>query len=116
MNSQTTQPRRSRLAPDPDYSATDLMAPEAKPERPLDAADSRTAEPASRGSVLPALRASAGPDDGRVHVIVTDVHMSFWSMVEFMVKLAFATIPAAIIITFIVLGVLAVAERLMGGR
>jgi len=47
-----------------------------------------------------------------MRVVVTDVHMSFWSMVEFMVKLAFATIPAAIIITMVVLGMIAIAERL----
>lgn len=116
MDNQPTQPRRSRLAPEPDYTATDVVAPEEKLSRANPPAAEPTAEPDSRSAVLLAHRESAGPDDGRVHVIVTDVHMSFWSMVEFMVKLAFATIPAALIITFIVLGLLAVAERLMGGR
>jgi hypothetical protein len=51
-----------------------------------------------------------------MRVIVTDIHMSFWSMVEFMVKLAFATIPAAIIITMVVLAMIAIAERLASFR
>ena len=35
-------------------------------------------------------------------VVVVDVRMSFWSMVVFMVKWAFATIPAILIILIIV--------------
>jgi hypothetical protein len=34
-------------------------------------------------------------------VVVTDVHMPFWSMVIFMVKWALASIPAIIILTLI---------------
>ncbi|WMR30535.1 hypothetical protein [Metapseudomonas otitidis] len=37
-----------------------------------------------------------------VRVVVIDINMSFWSMVKFMVKFAFATIPAALIVTFVV--------------
>lgn len=44
-------------------------------------------------------------------VVVTDVHMPFWSMVVFMVKWAFAAIPALIIL--MVVGFLAAA--VMGG-
>src|SRR5215831_9888665 len=41
-------------------------------------------------------------DEGnRQHVIVTDIHMPFWSMVIFMVKWALASIPAIIILTLI---------------
>jgi hypothetical protein len=38
-------------------------------------------------------------------VVVIDINMGFWSMVKFMVKFAFATIPAAIIVTVLVTGV-----------
>ncbi len=34
-------------------------------------------------------------------VIISDINMPFWSMVIFMVKWAFATIPAIIIITIV---------------
>jgi hypothetical protein len=34
-------------------------------------------------------------------VIVTDVHMPFWSMVGFMVKRSLASIPAIIILTVV---------------
>ena len=38
--------------------------------------------------------------------------MAFWSMVSLLVKLAFALIPAAVIITVFVLITISVAERL----
>jgi hypothetical protein len=34
-------------------------------------------------------------------VVVTDIHMPFWSMIIFMVKWALASIPAIIILTVI---------------
>ena len=34
-------------------------------------------------------------------IVVTDIHMPFWSMVIFMVKWALASIPAIIILTVI---------------
>ena len=37
----------------------------------------------------------------RQEVIVTDIRMSFWSMVVFMVKWAIAAIPAFIILGFL---------------
>ena len=40
-------------------------------------------------------------DDKYVNVVVKDIKMNFASMVEFMVKLAFASIPAIIIICII---------------
>lgn len=43
----------------------------------------------------------------RQEVVVVDIQMRFWSMVGFMVKWAFATIPALIIL--IVIGGVAVA-------
>lgn len=39
---------------------------------------------------------------GVQRVVVTDVHMGFWSMVVFMVKWAVASIPAAIILAVVV--------------
>ena len=47
-----------------------------------------------------------------IKVEVTDIKMGFQSMIEFMVKLAFASIPAILIITIVIymlLGVLGLA-------
>ena len=47
-----------------------------------------------------------------IKVEVTDIKMEFQSMIEFMVKLAFASIPAILIITIVIymlIGVLGVA-------
>ena len=44
-------------------------------------------------------------------VVVTDIHMPFWSMVIFMVKWALASIPAIIILTVIA----ALAWRVIAG-
>ena len=48
---------------------------------------------------------SGADKSARVDVVVRDVEMGFWSMVVFLVKLAFAAIPAGIIlvITFALL-------------
>ena len=45
-------------------------------------------------------------------VVVTDIHMSFGSMVEFMLKWAFASIPAFIIIFLILIIVVYIATSL----
>jgi len=42
-------------------------------------------------------------DTNSLHVKITDINMPFMSMVTFMVKWAFATIPAIIIITILVM-------------
>jgi hypothetical protein len=34
-------------------------------------------------------------------IVVTDIHMPFWSMVVFLVKLALAAIPAIVILTIL---------------
>ena len=44
-------------------------------------------------------------------VVVTDIHMPFWSMIIFMVKWALASIPAIIILTLIA----ALAWRIITG-
>ena len=44
-------------------------------------------------------------------VVVINIRMPFWSMVVFMVKLALASIPAAIILTIIYF----IAAALLGG-
>lgn len=52
------------------------------------------------------------PETARTSVVVTDIHIPFWSMVVFMVKAAIAAIPAMLILTvvgfvvFLVLGML----------
>ena len=43
-----------------------------------------------------------------IKVEVTDIKMGFQSMIEFMVKLAFASIPAILIITIVIYMLLAV--------
>lgn len=42
---------------------------------------------------------------GAAPVVIVDVNMRFWSMVVFMVKWAFASIPALLIITVVLVGV-----------
>jgi len=44
-------------------------------------------------------------------VVVVDIHMPFWPMARFMVKAAFAAIPALIITTLILWILLAVFAR-----
>ena len=60
-------------------------------------ADSQGQPFAMPRSVSPAPRGAQGPTD----VVVTDIHMSFGSMVLFMVKWALASIPALIILMII---------------
>ena len=49
--------------------------------------------------------------DTQHEVVVVDIKMPFWSMVVFMVKLALASIPAAIILAIIYL----IAAAILGG-
>ena len=112
MDSQTPPPRRSRLAPDQGFPAGNFPAQEEAPAVDVRTADGRAAETLGRIEAAPGLPASGQPDDSPQRVIVTDVHMAFWSMVSLLVKLAFALIPAAVIITLHVLVTISVAERL----
>lgn len=52
----------------------------------------------------------------QINVKVVDIEMSFWSMVKFMVKWAFASIPAVIIIVLLVISASAFVTGLMVGR
>jgi hypothetical protein len=47
-------------------------------------------------------------------VIVTDIRMPFWSMVVFMIKWVFASIPAVIILSIIMSALVFVAASLTG--
>ena len=47
-------------------------------------------------------------------VIIKDIQMPFWSMVTFMVKWAFAAIPAIVIIGFIIAVLMGVFGGLAG--
>jgi hypothetical protein len=47
-------------------------------------------------------------------VIIKDIQMPFWSMVTFMVKWAFAAIPAIIIIAIIIAALMGVFGGLVG--
>lgn len=40
-------------------------------------------------------------DHKECRVVVSDIHMSFWSMVVFLVKGAFAAIPALLIVAMV---------------
>lgn len=55
---------------------------------------------------------SNSPDS---HVIVTDIRMSFMSMVIFMVKWVIASIPAFVILSVIAGVIMSVLGGLMGG-
>ena len=55
------------------------------------------------------------PIDTQHEVVVTDVKMRFWSMVVFMVKLALASIPAAIILFAIYAIAYAIFLAIFGG-
>jgi hypothetical protein len=47
-------------------------------------------------------------------VVVTDIRMPFWSMVTLMVKWVFASIPAIIILSFVLGVIMAVLTALFG--
>jgi hypothetical protein len=48
-------------------------------------------------------------------VVVTDVRMPFWSMVVFLIKLAFASIPALLILWFIFALLMTILMFIFGG-
>ncbi|NMW20916.1 MAG: hypothetical protein HKK67_04650 [Chlorobiaceae bacterium] len=47
-------------------------------------------------------------------VVVTDIRMPFWSMVMFMVKWVFASIPALVILSVLISLIMAVITTLFG--
>jgi hypothetical protein len=52
-------------------------------------------------------------DNVRQEVVITDIHMPFWSMVAFMVKWAIASIPALLLLTIITAFLLAQVRAAM---
>lgn len=62
----------------------------------------RKKEGAATIKLAPAVRDATARYPGAQPVVVIDINMSFWSMVKFMVKFAFAAIPALLIVTFVV--------------
>lgn len=120
----TASVRRSRPAPDPQFSPLDLEVPPEKIERPdvtpakaeqpplpetkaAPVAEAKVEPPRPVSLPLPAAHAT---EPQVIRVVVTDIHMSFSSIVVFMVKAAFAVLPALIIIvgiSFFVLSFLA---------
>jgi hypothetical protein len=52
--------------------------------------------------------------DDAQKVIVTDIHMPFWSMVIFMVRWAVASVPAFIILVFIGFFLMGILRGLLG--
>lgn len=98
MDNQGQPARRSRLAPEPDFLVEDMAETPAVAAReaPTDARPSgKRASPTNPETAATERRSAT-------RVVVTDVHMSFSSMVIFLVKLTFAIIPAALIIVGIV--------------
>jgi hypothetical protein len=81
---------------------------------PRDDPDTRSACLARAGA-LRFLATTGSPmsneTDNATRVIVTDIHMPFWSMVRFMVKWTIAAIPAIVILVL----VSAVLSALLGG-
>lgn len=92
-----------------------LEAASAQKDQELAAAQERAgASAAATSAVSPSVRNAAMDYRGAQPVVVLDVNMSFGTMVMFMVKLAFATIPAMIII-FLVIVAIGAAFGLLGG-
>ncbi|MDH1011987.1 hypothetical protein N5J43_16970 [Pseudomonas nicosulfuronedens] len=92
-----------------------LEAEGARKDQDLAEAQERARATASaKSTVAPSVRNAAIDYRGAQPVVVLDVNMSFGTMVMFMVKLAFATIPAMIII-FGVLLAIGAAFGLLGG-
>jgi len=63
--------------------------------------DSENSANAARAKMAPAVLDAHSKYPGAQPVVVVDIKMSFWSMVVFMVKWAFAAIPAILIIAVI---------------
>lgn len=110
----STSLSRSRLAPDPQYSPLDedirpapIVSQEPKPapatppispkKEAVPAPPAKPIEPAGAGLHHPPYE----PPPPAMRVVVSDIHMSFGSMVVFMVKAAFAAIPAIFIVAMI---------------
>ena len=106
MDTQGQPARRSRLAPEPHFLVEDMAETPAVAAKvtPTDAMPSEGKEPPTMPAAAPTERRSAA------RVVVTDIHMSFLSMVIFLIKLTFAIIPAALISV----GIVALFVRALG--
>jgi hypothetical protein len=51
---------------------------------------------------------------GEQRVVVTDIRMPFWSMVVFMIKWVFASIPAMIVLSIVMTVLMMIAAALTG--
>lgn len=106
MDTQGQPARRSRLAPEPDFLVEDMAETPAIVDRaaPTDATLAEERAAPTTPTAAPTERRSAA------RVVVTDIHMSFLSMVIFLIKLTFAIIPAALISV----GIVALFVRALG--
>jgi hypothetical protein len=91
-----------------DFDAMDFMDEAARASIPP------LAPAAASAVTAPASSRTSRPEEMRV--VITDVNMRFSSMIVFMVKWAFAAIPAIIIIYVIVAIIVAVGIGLFGHR
>jgi hypothetical protein len=88
-----------------------------KPDQVADDDIALSAAPSTTGSIAGGIKPANAGNDG-IHaqpVVITDIHMSFGSMVEFMVKWAFASIPAVIIIGLVVVLFMTIVSGLTCG-
>lgn len=83
-------------------------------EREAEEAAQQRAVAASLKKVSPVVRTVMHDYPGAQPVVVIDLNMGFWSMVKFMVKWAFASIPALLIIFGIGLALSVLWSALMG--
>lgn len=107
---QQPAPAYMPTAPQAGYPAQGSYAPVAPVYAPAPQAPGQA--PAAQGGLL------AAPDYALVpltRVVVTDVNMTFQSMVVFMVKWAIAAVPALIILGLIVLLLMALFSGIVGG-
>ncbi len=110
MDNQGQPARRSRLAPEPDFLVEDMAETPAIVTR--DAPTNTLPSDERAAPTTPPTTPAAPPTERRsaARVVVTDIHMSFSSMVVFLVKLTFAIIPAALISV----GIVALFVRALG--
>ena len=104
--------RRSRLAPEPQFVPMEpqpetIAKPLPPPAPEPVAAQMEPARETPPARVEPVIatppRAQSEPalPPPRTRVVVTDIHIEFWSLVVLMVKAAFAAIPALFIVIFL---------------
>jgi hypothetical protein len=107
---QDPAPAYMPVAPQAGYPVQTSFTPAAPVYAPPGPASPQA--PASQGQPLPAPGYSPAPP---AYVVVTDINMTFSSMVVFMVKWAIAALPALIILSLILLLIMTIFGGVIGG-